>query len=349
MTTMSPPFSLRTRLVRAACWSWQLGFRAAGPWFKDGSGLMELQGALIVDKPAGLTSHDVVARVRRALRTRRVGHAGTLDPFATGVLVVCVGYATRLTQFLVGLDKQYTATIRFGFATDTHDRTGKPVTPLVSSKILKGEDIAEVLLEFTGPQLQTPPMYSAKKIAGERLYRAAREGRELERPAARITVYSLALVDESGGIVDNEDGTKDVVVRVHCSSGTYIRRLAHDIGARLEFGAHLASLRRDSVGPHRLDQSVRLKEIEGLEHPDQASAFLLSPADTVRHMPRLELTEAEVLRIRNGRELRLDQPRVQLLGSVGTVGLCDRNGDLQAVGDLMVRPAVIKPRMVLAE
>src|SRR5215831_7155128 len=308
---------------------------------------MDMQGALIIDKPAGLTSHDVVARVRRIVKSRRVGHAGTLDPFATGVLVVCVGYATRLTQFLVGLDKEYVATIRFGYATDTHDSTGKPVTPLLSSKTLKGEDIASALLEFTGPQLQTPPMYSAKRIAGERLYRAAREGRELERPASPITVYSLSLVDEPGAIVDNADGTKDVVIRVHCSSGTYVRRLAHDIGARLELGAHLNALRRESVGPHRLEQSVTLDEIEHLEQPDRARAFLLSPADTIRHMPRIELSEEEVIRIRNGRELAFDQSRIRLMGD-GLVGLCDQKGDLQAVGQFTAGLSLVKPRMVLA-
>src|SRR5215471_4303126 len=167
---------------------------------------MELRGALIIDKPSGMTSHDVVARVRRVFKTRRVGHAGTLDPFATGVLVVCIGNATRLTQFLVGLDKRYTATIRFGYATDSHDLTGKPVTATESSNRLKVEDIATVLQEFVGPQLQLPPMFSAKKVAGERLYRAARQGREVERPACPITIHSLSLFDGTGGIVDNADG-----------------------------------------------------------------------------------------------------------------------------------------------
>ena len=133
-------------------------------------------GALIIDKPEGFTSHDVVARVRRAAGTRRVGHAGTLDPFATGVLVCCIGRATRLMQFLVGVDKEYIATVRLGYATDTQDATGKQIAPLRTSNELSLEDIRRVLDEFTGPQLQTPPMFSAKKVGGERLYRAARAG-----------------------------------------------------------------------------------------------------------------------------------------------------------------------------
>jgi tRNA pseudouridine55 synthase len=308
---------------------------------------MELQGALIIDKPAGMTSHDVVARVRRVLKTRRVGHAGTLDPFATGVLVVCVGYATRLTQFLVGLDKRYTATIRFGYATDSHDVTGKPVTAIASSKRLKEEDVAAVLLEFIGPQLQMPPMYSAKKIAGERLYRAAREGREVTRSACPITIHSLSLFDGPGGIVDNEDGTRDAAVRVHCSSGTYIRRLAHDIGERLQLGAHLVALRRESVGPHYAEQAVPLETFERLEEPDQGRAFLLSPAEAIKHMTRVELTQEEVIRIRNGLQVELDQVRLRSMRPGDVVGLCNMGGELQAVGELIASPLVVKPRMVL--
>src|SRR5262249_15228977 len=148
-------------------------------------------GALIIDKPEGLTSHDVVARIRRITGERRVGHAGTLDPFATGVLVVCLGQATRLIQFLVGLDKEYIATVRLGYATDTQDRTGKQITPLHSSNDVSLEVLRRTLDDFTGPQLQTPPMFSAKKVGGEKLYRAARAGREIEREPASITVYSI--------------------------------------------------------------------------------------------------------------------------------------------------------------
>jgi tRNA pseudouridine55 synthase len=312
-----------------------------------GNQSMELRGALIIDKPAGMTSHDVVARVRRLFKTRRVGHAGTLDPFATGVLVVCVGNATRLTQFLVGLDKRYTATIRFGYATDSHDITGKRVTAIESSKVLRVEDIAKVLVDFIGPQLQMPPMYSAKKVAGERLYRAAREGRVVERQACPITIHSLSLLDGPAAIVGNADGTTDAVVRVHCSSGTYIRRLAHDIGERLQIGAHLVALRRESVGPHHVGQAVPLAILERLEQPDQTSAFLLSPADAIKHMPKLEVTEDEILRIRNGRQLELDRVRLGPLQPGEVVGLCDRGGELQAVGELMAEPWVLKPRMVL--
>src|SRR5215216_7059835 len=157
-----------------------------------------MTGSLIIDKPEGLTSHDVVARVRRAAATRRVGHAGTLDPFATGVLVVCLGRATRLVQFLVGLDKEYVATVRLGFATDTQDLTGKQTTPNKSSNDLSVGDVRRAVNGLTGPLLQLPPMFSAKKVGGERLYRAAREGREVEREPVPVTVHSIDLIEADG-------------------------------------------------------------------------------------------------------------------------------------------------------
>src|SRR5215211_1421520 len=196
-----------------------------------------MTGALIIDKPEGITSHDVVARVRRAAATRRVGHAGTLDPFATGVLVVCLGRATRLVQFLVGLDKEYVATVRLGFATDTQDLTGKQITPVKSSDELSVGDIRRAANELTGPQLQLPPMFSAKKIGGERLYRAAREGREIEREPVAITVHSIDLIEVNEEMRNEEENdTRDILMRVRCSSGTYIRTIAHDIGNKLGVG-----------------------------------------------------------------------------------------------------------------
>jgi tRNA pseudouridine55 synthase len=155
-----------------------------------------MNGTLVVNKPVDWTSHDVVAKLRRLLGTRRIGHAGTLDPFATGVLVVCVGSATRLVQFLSGLDKKYLATVRLGVATDTQDHTGKPITPVQSSKGLTVEEVQRVLNEFNGEQLQLPPMYSAKKVGGQRLHQAARAGREVERQPVRIRIHSIEWLND---------------------------------------------------------------------------------------------------------------------------------------------------------
>lgn len=303
-------------------------------------------GSLIIDKPEGMTSHDVVARVRRAAATRRVGHAGTLDPFATGVLVTCIGHATRLVQFLVGRDKEYVATVKLGYATDTQDLTGKPITPLRSSDKVSLDNIISVLADFTGAQLQMPPMFSAKKIAGERLYRAAREGREIERKALPITVNSIELLS---ALDAGEDGTRDFVIRVRCSSGTYVRTLAHDIGARLGVGAHLAALRRTAVGHFKLKDALTLDEVERVGREGSLDGLLTSPADTLAHLPLVRLDEDGVRRVLNGREVQPPVEEVDLIQSNQLpVRLCDKTGALVAVGDYDLRLEIIKPRVVLA-
>jgi tRNA pseudouridine55 synthase len=304
-----------------------------------------MDGSLLIDKPEGITSHTVVARVRRIAGTRRVGHAGTLDPFATGVLVVCVGRGTRLSQFLVGLDKQYVATIRLGFATDTQDLTGKQITPLKSSYDRSLEDVRSVLDQFRGAQAQTPPMYSAKKVAGERLYRAARAGREVERQPVAINVYSIDLIDEgANALIRNEDGTRDFDVRVSCSSGTYIRTLAHDIGERLGAGGHLAALRRIAVGSFNISRAIGLEELEQ-SGSRVLDSILLGMAETVTHLPSVELDSDRVKAVTNGRE-------IELLSELTTtpdrpVRLLNQAGGLVAVGDYDVARRLIKPRVVV--
>ena len=248
-------------------------------------------GALIIDKPAGLTSHDVVARVRRAARTRRVGHAGTLDPFATGVLVICIERATRLLQYLVGSDKEYLATVRTGFTTDTQDFTGKQVTPLAPSTLLSVDLVTAVLKTFAGRKEQTPPLFSAKKVAGERLYIAAREGREVERRPVAITVSAIDLLALHEA---NADGTRDFVIRVRCSSGTYVRTLAHDIGARLGTGAHLSALRRTAVGHFHIGDALALDEVERRGGEGTLAASLIQPAAVLGHLPMLQIGDADL-------------------------------------------------------
>jgi len=198
-----------------------------------------MDGVLIIDKPAGITSHDVVAIVRRTIGERRVGHTGTLDPFATGVLVVLVGRATRLAQFLSGAEKEYEAMIRLGYATDTGDATGERRTTDFTTEAqrpteIRREEIEAALASLRGEIEQTPPMYSAKKIAGKKLYELARRGEEVERKAVRITVREFeALPSESAVLKISDDSTSDLAVRVVCSAGTYVRTLAESVGERL--------------------------------------------------------------------------------------------------------------------
>ena len=307
---------------------------------------MLMLGAIIIDKPEGITSHDVVARVRRVIGIRQVGHAGTLDPFATGVLAVCVGRATRLVRFLTGLDKQYLGTVRLGFATDTQDLTGKQITPLRSSNESNPERLRRVLDEFIEPQLQTPPMFSAKKIGGERLYRAAREGREIAREPVAITIHSIELIDVGlSPLPKNEDGTMDLRVKVRCSSGAYVRTLAHDIGERLGVGAHLAALRRTAVGHFEIEQSVTLEALEKMSRDEILECVLISPAAMLSHLRALTLDRESVSRAMTGRAVV-----ASLLGLEGEerfVRLCDETGALVAVGAYDAAALVVKPRVVL--
>ena len=299
-------------------------------------------GAIIIDKPAGLTSHDVVARVRRAARTRRVGHAGTLDPFATGVLVCCIGRATRLVQFLVGLDKEYVATVRFGFATDTQDGTGQQITPLRSSKDLSLETLHQALNHFSGPQLQIPPMFSAKKVEGERLYRAARAGLEIKREPVKIVVHAISLLGEAKA---GEDGTRDFQLRIRCSSGTYVRTIAHDLGERLGLGGHLVDLRRTEVGHFGIADSVTLEELETTSE-DELGKFMISTANMLSHLPTTILDDQGMKLVTSGRGFALseeDQPPSQEV----YVRLCDREGHLVAVGERDPLSRLVRPRVVM--
>src|SRR5688500_7487383 len=244
-----------------------------------------MDGVLIIDKPAGMTSHDVVARVRRIIGERRVGHTGTLDPFATGVLVMLVGRATRLAQFLSGAEKEYEAVIRLGYATDTGDLTGtRVISPsLHGERGLGGEagnaqphpqslptrregslpsleEIAAAMTLLTGEIEQVPPMYSAKKIAGRKLYEHARRGEEIERQPVRVSISEFELLTQ-GGWEPNEEGAVDLRARVVCSAGTYIRTLAEDLGKRLGLGAHLAELRRTRAGRFEIKDSITLESL----------------------------------------------------------------------------------------
>lgn len=304
---------------------------------------------MIVDKPEGLTSHDVVSRVRRAAGMRRVGHAGTLDPFATGVLIVCLGRATRLVQFLVHLEKEYRAKVRLGYATNTQDLTGERITPTKSSQ-LSLEQVRSVVESFAGPQLQLPPMFSAKKVAGERLYKAARAGREVERQAVPITIHSIEMVESgSGTLSKNEDGTVDFDMSVRCSSGTYIRTLAHDIGLRLGTGAHLAALRRTRVGKAGIDRAIGLDELESLGRESSLESRLISPSETVGHLPQVFLEQDQLGLIANGRAVEIGGAGgLDLKAESRPVRISDASGRLVAIGELDPSGTTIRPRIVLA-
>ncbi|HEX2092125.1 MAG TPA: tRNA pseudouridine(55) synthase TruB [Longimicrobiaceae bacterium] len=297
---------------------------------REASPLVAGGGVLPLDKPEGPTSHDAVAAVRRALRTRQVGHTGTLDPFASGLLLVCVGPATRLAEYLTALPKTYRATLRLGVATDTDDLRGEVVSTSDGWRELAEERIRAALLRQVGTLEQLPPVYSAKKVAGERMYAAARRGEEVSRTPVRVTIHRIDVLSVR---------LPEVEFEVECSSGTYIRAIARDAGEDLGVGAHLARLRRTRVGEHSVEEAVPL---DALGDEERVARTMLRPAAAVAHLPRLEVDEADVDAIRHGRGI----PARDALPEGVPVALLGANGALLAIGECS--GATVRPRKVFA-
>lgn len=315
-----------------------------------------MDGVLIIDKPAGWTSHDVVARVRRSLGEKRVGHTGTLDPFATGVLVMLVGRATRLAQFLANAVKEYEAVIRFGYATETGDSTGErraltDERARIETRLCSWSDreIEEAIQALRGEIDQVPPMYSAKKVKGQKLYELARRGEEIERARVRVTVHEFEAMKPDGAMLrPNEDGTCDLSVRVVCSAGTYVRALAESLGENLGTGAHLDSLRRTRAGDFRIEEATGLDELkERMEAGDTAS-LLLSTDAALSFMPFLHLTAEEARRARHGLAVFLTVAASAKYSDGEHLRMRDESGELIGVGVFEARSAMLHPRVVIA-
>ena len=299
-----------------------------------------MNGIFIIDKPAGITSHDVVSRVRRILKTKRVGHTGTLDPFATGVMVILVGQATRLAQFLDKDEKEYEAIVRFGFETDTGDKTGRQKAKSKRQNTVTKDDVVAVLPDFTGSIMQTPPMYSAKKVDGKKLYEHARKGETIERKAVSVNISQLEIGNDLHAN-SLESGTWDLGLRIACSAGTYIRALAEDIGRKVGTGAHLAELRRTRAGKFSIDQSLTLDQLERLEDPSSALIYM---KEAVSHLPSLVLNNDRVEKTKNGLSTRIDDVK---FNDGGAVQVVDDAGDLIAIGFYDEAEKAIRPKVVL--
>ncbi len=275
---------------------------------------------MLIDKPTGLTSHDVVARVRRVLGTKAVGHTGTLDPFATGLLVIVLGRATRLARFVEPERKTYRAEVCLGSQTDTDDRTGQAMTTW-SGDWPSAPTVRAALAEFLGEQLQRPPEYSAKHVGGERSYRLARRGKSVELASVLVEIYGLTLVEYTPPLVR---------IEIEVGAGTYIRAVARDLGARLGTGAHLTELRRTRVGSFDVKDAVELERL-GADSPR------LSALDLLPEFPRVELAPSERDDVRHGRSV----PRPDL--SAEHLALIFE-GQLVAVGrrdGALARPIVV--------
>ncbi len=248
-------------------------------------------GLLLVDKPEGPTSHDVIGDVRRALGIRKVGHTGTLDPFASGLMILCLGWATRLAEYLVGLPKAYRAVARLGASTDTDDRTGSVISTSEAWDSLSADDLRAALNAQAGDIDQKPPAYSAKKVEGRRAYAAARAGENVELRARRVTISRLELVELE---------PPDVTFEIECSSGTYVRAVARDLGEALGVGAHLTQLRRMRVGEYSVEDALQVRRDTTTGAIEQ---HVLPPQAAVEHLPRAELSAAGCEAIRNGRSV----------------------------------------------
>lgn len=277
-----------------------------------------MNGVLLVDKPSGITSHDVVDRIRRAAGTRRVGHTGTLDPAATGLLVLCIGAATRLSEHLTGLDKVYEGTMRLGLTTDSYDLDGKVVAERPAPEL----EIAEIQAacnRFIGDILQIPPMVSAVKVGGERLYKKARQGETVEREPRAVTVSEFEVLSYA---------RPDALIRVRCTRGTYVRSLCHDVGEALGCGAALAALRRTFVGRYSVADAL---PVEAFQSNEDVAARLM-PMDTALDLPVVAVGAAGRGLIASGATLGVEALSGGCPVNEGWVQIKSTSGRLLALG-----------------
>ena len=293
-----------------------------------------MDGVIVVDKPAGWTSHDVVAKMRRVANTKRIGHLGTLDPMATGVLPLVVGRATRLQQFYVKSDKVYDAVVRFGYSTNTYDSEGQ-ATSDERPYTCNPKEIERLLAGFRGPIQQVPPPVSAKKIDGTPAYKLARKNLPVELKPVEIHIYSLELTECAGS---------EIRLRAHCSSGTYLRGIAHDLGQAAGCGAFLRSLVRLACGDFTIEQARTLDTLQEMASTGQLEDALVPSARLLPQFPNETVDALTAGQIRQGRDFRVSPFRV----SKGTryVKAVSAEGALVAIGEARL-PNVYHPILVL--
>ena len=299
-------------------------------------------GVLLVDKISGITSHDVVERFRRRAKVKKAGHTGTLDPLATGLLVLCVGKATRLQAYLMGMEKTYEGTIQFGWATDSYDAEGEPVGEAVEASV-EDVDFAPYLDRFRGEIEQMPPAFSAKKIDGVRAYALARKGEEVKLQPKRVTVYELVLTEVRGSMAK---------FRVRSSAGTYMRSLAHDLGQAIGIPAHLKDLRRTAIGTFHVDQAIGFDRMS-----DAAPEAILAPphfqslSQIDLPLEKLRIDWAQQGKIMQGQSFIMVPPVPVAKGDL--IALGNPHDQLVAIGEVVnvLReggPVEVKPKVVLA-
>jgi tRNA pseudouridine55 synthase len=261
-----------------------------------------MDGVLLLDKPVGMTSHDCVARIRRLFKIKKVGHTGTLDPNVSGVLPICIGKATRIAEFLTGATKTYEGEVTLGIATTTEDSSGEIIAKQKVDRAISRSEIEAAFRQLTGEIAQTPPMYSAVKVKGKKLYEYARAGMEIERPTRIVTIHELTLLDERDEFSGN---TVSFRFRVTCSKGTYIRTLAVMIGERLGYPAHMSHLVRTAAGPFSLQDCVTFAQIEQSAECGELQSLLLPIEKALFHLPKYEINDKLAEKVKNGALLPL--------------------------------------------
>jgi len=263
-----------------------------------------MNGILPLWKPAGWTSHDCVNWARKVFRTKKIGHAGTLDPEVTGVLPLAIGGATKILQYMDTLEKEYEAEVTIGTSTTTEDQTGEMVEIKKVLTPLSRDEIKKALVHLTGEIVQIPPMYSAVKVAGKRLYEYAREGKEVERPKRTVTIYRLELMDDKD-YYDPKDGLVRFPIKIRCSKGTYIRTLAVSIGEILGYPSHMSKLIRTESAGFTTEDCLSMEQVEELRDTGQLDKAIRPIESALKHLPMVEISEDKAQMVRNGAVLPL--------------------------------------------
>ncbi|HWO96905.1 MAG TPA: tRNA pseudouridine(55) synthase TruB [Bacillus sp. (in: firmicutes)] len=302
-----------------------------------------MEGILVLNKPKGLTSHDCVFKVRKLLRTKKVGHTGTLDPDVTGVLPICIGRATKVVEYLTAATKTYEGEVTIGFSTTTEDASGETVDKKAVSAPIRREEILNALASLTGTIEQTPPMYSAVKVNGKKLYEYARAGIEVERPTRTITIHELTLLDNRELF---EGETISFRFRVTGSKGTYVRTLAVMIGEKLGYPAHMSDLIRTASGTFTLEDCMTFEEIERYVEQEEIQKHLLPIEQALYHLPKLQINDKLAEKVRNGAVL--PEP-ADLKVKDGPFLMMDSRGTCLAIYEKHPqKEGLIKPTKVLA-
>lgn len=287
-----------------------------------------MNAVVVLNKPKGITSQDAVTKIKKLLKAKKAGHAGTLDPMATGVLLVCLNEATKITPFLMELEKEYLFKARFGISTDTHDAQGS-ILKVVENFELKKEEIEKVIEKYTGEIMQTPPMYSAVKVDGKPLYKLARKGIEVERKPKKVIIYSIKIEDFAPPFV---------TFRVLCSKGTYVRALCHSFGEELGIGAHIVELERTAIGKFKVENAINLDELKG--SPQRG---ILTIDEALYFMPSVTIGDTLVRRFINGNSVKI----ISGIVPAGVVKVKDKTGKILGVG--LSNGVIIKPERIIWE